>query len=191
MRSKWTQRQPKSAQSLTPAAGPVPPLQAKAGPPLTEDNVVVTILFGTEYGFSKEIAEKLRESLREQPPYWWPPPPHRPQHLATLGPPPPCSRRLTILGATPRTVKGMLRASKSPREQVGLQLQGPSAAACRPRLLDMADHPGGLDLAREQALLVVCSTQVAALRVLRDDACAEARSRLSLRFLCSPSTTWL
>jgi len=73
--------------------------QAKAaGPPLTEDSKVVTILYGTEYGFSKEIAEKLRDSLREQPPYW-------------------------------------------------------------PRVVDMADHPEGLDLAREQALLVVCSTQ--------------------------------
>ena len=31
---------------------------------------------------------------------------------------------------------------------------------CRPRVVDMADHPQGLDLSREQALLVVCSTQV-------------------------------
>lgn len=31
---------------------------------------------------------------------------------------------------------------------------------CRPRVVDMADHPQGLDLSRKQALLVVCSTQV-------------------------------
>lgn len=69
-----------------------------SGPPLTEDSIVVTILFGTEYGFSKEIAEKLRDAIWAQPPLW-------------------------------------------------------------PQLLDMADHPEGLDLSKEQALLIVCSTQ--------------------------------
>lgn len=44
--------------------------QKQAGPPLTADSVVVTILFGTEYGFSKEIAEKLAGVLHESPPYW-------------------------------------------------------------------------------------------------------------------------
>jgi hypothetical protein len=45
--------------------------QVQPGPPLTGNSVVVTILFGTEYGFSKEIAEKLAGALRDQPPYWW------------------------------------------------------------------------------------------------------------------------
>ena len=31
---------------------------------------------------------------------------------------------------------------------------------CRPRLVDMADVPAGLDLIGEQAILCVCSTQV-------------------------------
>ena len=44
--------------------------QQQQGPPLTADSVVVTILFGTEYGFSKEIAEKLADALRGRPPYW-------------------------------------------------------------------------------------------------------------------------
>jgi hypothetical protein len=34
------------------------------------DSVVVTVLYGTEYGFSREIAEKLRDRLRGLPPYW-------------------------------------------------------------------------------------------------------------------------
>lgn len=45
--------------------------QQQQGPPLTADSVVITILFGTEYGFSKEIAEKLAGALRDRPPYWW------------------------------------------------------------------------------------------------------------------------
>jgi sulfite reductase alpha subunit-like flavoprotein len=45
--------------------------QQQQGPPLTADSVVVTILFGTEYGFSKEIAEKLADALWDRPPYWW------------------------------------------------------------------------------------------------------------------------
>lgn len=53
-----------SAVVAQPAAG------AADGPPLTPESVVVTILFGTEYGFSKEIAEKLRDALRAHPPYW-------------------------------------------------------------------------------------------------------------------------
>lgn len=31
---------------------------------------------------------------------------------------------------------------------------------CRPRLMDMAEHPDGLDLSSKAALLVICSTQV-------------------------------
>ena len=34
----------------------------------------------------------------------------------------------------------------------------------RPRLIDMAEHPEGFALESEQALLVVCSTQVLALK---------------------------
>jgi hypothetical protein len=36
---------------------------------------------------------------------------------------------------------------------------------CRPRVLNMADFPKGLDLSAEQALLVVCSTQVHRLKI--------------------------
>ena len=32
--------------------------------------------------------------------------------------------------------------------------------SCRPRLVDMAEHPEGFPVDREQALLVICSTQV-------------------------------
>lgn len=32
--------------------------------------------------------------------------------------------------------------------------------ACRIKLLDMADHPEGADLSKEQAVVIVCSTQV-------------------------------
>lgn len=52
-------------------AGAAAQQQQQQGPPLTADSVVVTILFGTEYGFSKEIAEKLADALRDRPPYWW------------------------------------------------------------------------------------------------------------------------
>ncbi len=56
--------------SAASAAVAQPAAAAADGPPLTPESVVVTILFGTEYGFSKEIAEKLRDALRAQPPYW-------------------------------------------------------------------------------------------------------------------------
>lgn len=51
-------------------AGAAAQHQQQHGPPLTADSVVITVLFGTEYGFSKEIAEKLADALRERPPYW-------------------------------------------------------------------------------------------------------------------------
>lgn len=31
---------------------------------------------------------------------------------------------------------------------------------CRVHLIDMAEHPEGLDLSKEQLVIVVCSTQV-------------------------------
>ena len=34
------------------------------------DSKLVAVLFGTEYGFSKEIAEKLSVRLRETSKYW-------------------------------------------------------------------------------------------------------------------------
>ena len=40
-----------------------------AGGPLP-DQAVVTVLFGTEYGFSKEIAEKLAAQLSAGHKYW-------------------------------------------------------------------------------------------------------------------------
>lgn len=52
------------------AATAQPAAAASEEPPLTPDSKVITILFGTEYGFSKEIAEKLRDALRDAPPYW-------------------------------------------------------------------------------------------------------------------------
>lgn len=56
--------------STTASSGPA--VAAKAiGPVLTPDSVPVTVLFGTEFGFSKEIAEKLRDQLLASPvPYW-------------------------------------------------------------------------------------------------------------------------
>ena len=35
-------------------------------------------------------------------------------------------------------------------------------SVCRPQLMDMAEHPEGFAIESEQALLVVCSTQVPA-----------------------------
>jgi hypothetical protein len=40
------------------------------------------------------------------------------------------------------------------------QIQANGRFPCRPQLMDMADNPEGLPLEKEQALLVVCSTQV-------------------------------
>eukprot|EP00884_Botryococcus_braunii_P020407 jgi/Botrbrau1/704/Bobra.160_2s0027.1 len=62
------------------------------------DQAVVTVLYGTEYGFSQEIAEKLLWQLQEIDFLW-------------------------------------------------------------PRVVNMASHPGGLPLEKEQVVLVVCSTQ--------------------------------
>ncbi|EIE23365.1 hypothetical protein COCSUDRAFT_36399 [Coccomyxa subellipsoidea C-169] len=80
---------------LRPGAKAVKAQQAGPGP----EQKPVTVLYGTEYGFSKEIAEKLVGKLKE------------------------------------------------------------GGCLCRPRLLDMAEHPEGYPLDAEQALLVVCSTQ--------------------------------
>ena len=59
-----------------------------------------------------------------------------------------------------------LQCGSSPRQSTLYHLQiswthDRFHALCRPQLMDMADHPDGLDLSLEQALLVVCSTQVA------------------------------
>lgn len=49
----------------------VPALAAEGGPsPPRDDQIVVTVVFGTEFGFSKEIAEKLCSMLRETGAYW-------------------------------------------------------------------------------------------------------------------------
>ena len=48
-----------SEQSSTEAQGQAPP-----------DSKPVAVLFGTEYGFSKEIAEKLSARLRDSSKYW-------------------------------------------------------------------------------------------------------------------------
>ncbi|KAK9832619.1 hypothetical protein WJX81_004423 [Elliptochloris bilobata] len=68
----------------------------RAGP--RPGDAAVAVLYGTEYGASREIAEKLCECIKAAGAYW-------------------------------------------------------------PRLLDMAEHPDGLDLSNEAALLVICSTQ--------------------------------
>lgn len=102
-----------------PAATPTPAQQANnataatvaaaatAAAPAPADAIPITVLFGTEYGFSKEVAEKACEALRSAP-------------APTNG-----------------------------------------SSGYWPRLLDMADLPGGLPapLAAHQALLLVCSTQ--------------------------------
>ena len=56
--------------STTASSGPA--VAAKPiGPVRTPDSVPLTVLFGTEFGFSKEIAEKLRDQLLASPvPYW-------------------------------------------------------------------------------------------------------------------------
>ena len=48
---------------------------------------------------------------------------------------------------------GLLRQSVSSQGSVAL-------LPCRPRLIDMAEHPEGFPVDQEQALLVICSTQV-------------------------------
>jgi sulfite reductase (NADPH) flavoprotein alpha-component len=103
---------------------------ADAGP--SPEQKVVCVLFGTEYGFSKEIAEKAAARLRESPEYW-------------CGP---CMLYYSGLAVWP--------LCRNELEQERLH-----ACACRPQLLDMAElAEGHLGLASEQALLVVCSTQV-------------------------------
>lgn len=96
-------RQPAPAAAAGATAAAPAAASGPAAPPTAKP---VTVLFGTEYGFSKEVAEKACEEVKEAG-YW-------------------------------------------------------------PQLLDMAELPHGLPgLAdgRHQALLLVCSTQVGALRV--------------------------
>ncbi|MEW5309841.1 MAG: hypothetical protein WDW38_001692 [Sanguina aurantia] len=77
---------PNSASGAVVASGP------------SAEHVRVVVLYGTEFGFSKEIAEKLCLQLKEAKTYW-------------------------------------------------------------PVLVDMADHPTGYELSKEQAVFAVCSTQ--------------------------------
>ena len=39
---------------------------------------------------------------------------------------------------------------------------------CRADVVKMADHPTGLDLSQQQAVLVTCSTQVRSFQVLQE-----------------------
>lgn len=87
-------KKPQSNKSTDSNASPSPAVVS--GP--KADDVVITVLFGTEYGFSKEVAERAAKAVTASGSYWV-------------------------------------------------------------RLLDMADHPEGLDLSQNQAVLVVCSTQ--------------------------------
>lgn len=45
-------------------------LSGGAAPSTPADRAPVTVLFGTEYGFSKEIAEKLSDKLQQTTQYW-------------------------------------------------------------------------------------------------------------------------
>ena len=49
-------------------SGSVPPVAVVSGP--EADDIVITVLFGTEYGFSKEVAERVAASLTASGPYW-------------------------------------------------------------------------------------------------------------------------
>lgn len=62
----------KTEGGATTTANSGPAVAAKPmGPIMSPDSVPVTVLFGTEFGFSKEIAEKLRDQLLASPvPYW-------------------------------------------------------------------------------------------------------------------------
>lgn len=53
----------------TSTSNSVPEILQPAGP--SAENVIVTVLYGTEYGFSKEIAEKLSEKLKHGSQYWY------------------------------------------------------------------------------------------------------------------------
>lgn len=44
--------------------------QAASAPQATGDHIPVCVLYGTEFGFSKEIGEKLCAKLKETGPYW-------------------------------------------------------------------------------------------------------------------------
>ena len=50
----------------------VEPAQGVEVPPRA-DQVAVLVLFGTEYGFAREIADKLAAQLREADRFWWVP----------------------------------------------------------------------------------------------------------------------
>ena len=62
---------PPAAAAAAAAAAPDAagtPSAAAAGPP--PDSKPVTVLFGTEFGFSKEVAERACERLRAAGPFW-------------------------------------------------------------------------------------------------------------------------
>jgi sulfite reductase (NADPH) flavoprotein alpha-component len=52
-----------------PAATPSLPMEQPKGP--SDEQVKVPVFYGTEYGFSKEIAEKLCSMLDEAGSFWW------------------------------------------------------------------------------------------------------------------------
>eukprot|EP00891_Asterochloris_glomerata_P006152 jgi/Astpho2/6152/Aster-03568 len=102
-------------------------VKAPEGP--RPDQAVVLVLFGTEYGFSKEVAERLCSELGclDDGLYW-----------AV------CSEEFgnsyQISGSQPYSLTLV-------------------CLCLRPKLVDMADCPEGCDLAGEQLVLAACSTQ--------------------------------
>ena len=149
-------RGPAGNSTAGPAPAAQPPTAASAVP---ADRAPVTVLFGTEYGFSKEIAEKLAARLQETGAFWWVLVGGHVQRGGRAG------GRVGGRGpCSPRCACPVPLSIPCP-PQAGCLSHKPSLAAApplgprRPRLLDMAEHPEGLPLGRHQALLVVCSTQ--------------------------------
>lgn len=57
-------KRPGAAATAASAAPAVPAASAPAAGPMPDD-VVVTVLYGTEYGFAREVSERVCERLRE------------------------------------------------------------------------------------------------------------------------------
>ena len=133
-------KKPQSSENADFNASPSPAVVS--GP--KADDVVITVLFGTEYGFSKEVAERAAKVVTACGSYWY------------------VCMTFMLAAGSQTSVKACSCFPLLAHLYCCARLIFTIKAFLlgRVRLLDMADHPEGLDLSQHQAVLVVCSTQV-------------------------------
>ncbi len=151
-----------------PAAKPQQQAKAEAEPKPEPGMKPVVVLYGTEFGFSKEIAQKLCSQLRSTGLFWCAQQPElRPLHKRAPSLEPCIHTRLArhTSRQSPHAFPPAL-SSPAPVRAAHHAFSCTQAGTYhhvlprRPQLEDMAEHPEGYDLAGAQVAIMACSTQV-------------------------------